>query len=147
MLTGFFVNTLDEKGRIAFPAKLKSLFTGDTLWVTRGADDCLWAFPPDTWQDFSEKVNGLPLMSKAGRVMTRRFIGASTAVQIDGSGRLAIPQDLRKTAKLSRNCVIIGMGDHCEIWDEETYNAMNGGPGAEEGQDFASIAEQFADLF
>jgi MraZ protein len=146
LLNGGFVNTLDDKGRVTFPAKLRSGFSGDTLVITRGVDHCLWLYPPELWQDFAEKLSNASSMRADVRKMQRHFLGWAIEAEIDKSSRLAIPQSLRDYAGLSRNCVIMGVGKRIEIWDEERYKAANGDNGDTEA-DIGTIAEQFVDLF
>jgi MraZ protein len=144
-LSGGFNNTLDEKGRVTFPARLKSGFSGDTLVMTRGFEKCLYLFPPDQWKSFEEKLENPPVMSKDWRKMQRHVLGWATESEIDKSGRLAIPQSLREYAFLNRDVIIMGLGKRIEIWDTEVYRETQGEK--EEGLELESIAEKFGLLF
>jgi MraZ protein len=146
MLSGGFVNTLDEKGRVTCPSKLINLFSGDSLWLTNGLDHCLWAFPPEAWDEFAQKLEKLPVMKSNARAVQRNFLGWAVQAELDKSGRLAIPQALREKAGLKKSCVMLGLGKRIEIWDEDAYNAATGCSGAD-GKDISALAEDFADLF
>ncbi|GMO34255.1 MAG: division/cell wall cluster transcriptional repressor MraZ [Termitinemataceae bacterium] len=144
MLNGGYNNTVDDKGRLSFPAGLRNGFSGSTLVITRGIDRCLWAYPEELWQSFAEKWESASPMLKDVRRMQRHFLGWACEAEIDKSSRLAIPQSLREYASITRNCTILGVGQRIEIWDADTYKLIN------EGEDDAGIAlaaEQFAEMF
>ncbi|GHV83557.1 transcriptional regulator MraZ [Spirochaetia bacterium] len=140
MLNGGANNTLDDKGRVTFPAALKKSFSGDVLILTRGIEGCLWAYSPEQWKIFSEYWERKSPMLKDVRRMQRHFLGWAQEVEIDKSGRLAIPQSLREYAKLTRNCTIMGTGQRIEIWDSASYEAYDEG---EDDNALAAMAEQF----
>ncbi|GHT51639.1 transcriptional regulator MraZ [Spirochaetia bacterium] len=144
MLNGGFYNTLDEKGRLSFPTALRGKLTSDSLVLTRGIDNCLWAYPPELWLPFAAKLESGSPMLKDMRKLQRHFLGWASELDIDKSSRLAIPQSLRTYAGLTRDCTILGVGQRIEIWDTETYDKVNGG---ESGEDIALAAEQFAEMF
>ena len=73
--SGEYNNTLDEKGRIMFPAKLRCLLPGSQIVITRGIDRCLWIFPPEEWALLSEKVmQSASLFQANSRLILRRLI-------------------------------------------------------------------------
>lgn len=123
LLTGEYRNTLDEKGRILFPSKLRSELSENSLIVTQGIDRCLWLYTPDEWNVFSEKIlkSASPFNEK-NRSVIRRIIAPAQEVEFDKSGRLSIPQTLREFANLSKDCVILGNIKYFELWDSESYN-------------------------
>ncbi len=124
LATGEFRNTLDEKGRISLPAKLRSGLTGNVLIVTQGMDDCLWVFAPERWQNLSEQIfSSTSLFHQQARNIQRRIIAPAQEVEIDKAGRIAIPQSLRKYARLEKECVVLGIARRIEIWDEGRYEA------------------------
>ncbi len=122
LLTGEFKNTLDEKGRLSLPVRLRSALSDSVLILTQGVDKCLWLFQPEQWQVFSRKVmdSTTPFHSRA-RLVQRGIIAPAQEVEIDKSGRIAVPQSLREYASLSRDCVILGIDKYIELWDAEEY--------------------------
>ncbi|MDR2468718.1 MAG: division/cell wall cluster transcriptional repressor MraZ [Spirochaetaceae bacterium] len=142
-LNGGFNNTLDEKGRVSFPARLKNGFSGDVLVITRGIEKCLYLFPPLEWKDFEEKLENPAAMSKDWRKMQRHFLGWATETEIDKSGRLAIPQSLREYAALGRNVIVMGLGKRIEIWDAALYKTAQG----ENDDSLEDIAERYGLVF
>lgn len=124
LATGEFRNTLDEKGRLSLPAKLRSSLTSSVLILTQGMDNCIWGFTPDSWQKLSEQIfESTSLFQQQGRAIQRRVIAPAQEVEIDKAGRIAIPQSLREYAKLEKECVVLGITHRIEIWDHETYKA------------------------
>lgn len=123
LLTGEYRNTLDEKGRIFFPAKLRTELSAGSLIVTQGIDRCLWLYTPDEWTVFSSKImeSASPFNEK-NRSVIRRIIAPAQEVEFDKAGRLSIPQTLREFARLSKDCVILGNIKYFELWDAESYN-------------------------
>jgi MraZ protein len=120
-------NTMDDKGRITFPSRLKQQFSGDTLKMTSGADTCLWLYPADEWPEIEEQLSSLPATREADKVK-RHILGNAVDAEIDKSARIAVPQELRSWAHLSRDCGVMGVGKRIEIWDAAVYDAyMNEG--------------------
>lgn len=122
MLTGEYKNTIDEKGRILFPSKLRINLSGNTLIVTQALDRCLWLYTPDEWKNLSSKIMGMTSpFNTQNRLVLRRLIAPAQEIEFDKSGRLSIPQSLREYASLSKDCVLLGIGKYLELWDAETY--------------------------
>lgn len=133
LLTGEYRNTLDEKGRILFPTKLRNeLFNKDdsnedseknVLIITQAIDRCLWLYTLNEWKVLSSKIMGAasPFNAKNNLVL-RHFIGPAQEVELDKSGRISIPQSLRAYANLSKECVLLGINKYIELWDAEEYS-------------------------
>ncbi|GMO14577.1 MAG: division/cell wall cluster transcriptional repressor MraZ [Spirochaetaceae bacterium] len=137
-LSGGHNNTLDEKGRVAFPARLKAELSCNNLVITRGIEKCLYLFSPDSWREFESKLQNPEVMSRDWRKMQRHFLGWASEAEIDKSGRIAIPQSLREYAGLERDLIVMGLGRRIEIWDAVYYRQSQG---EEEGLD--EIAERY----
>ncbi len=126
MLTGEYRNSLDEKGRLMIPAKLRTEISGNVMILTRGIDRarCLWLFPPDEWRQISEKLlDSTSIFQKQARLLHRRFIAPAQEAEIDKSGRITIPPPLREYGNLRKDCIVLGVLNRIEIWDEEDYKA------------------------
>ena len=124
MLIGEFEHSLDAKGRLIMPAKLREAI-GDKFVVTKGLDGCLFAFSIEEWSNFEEKLKSLPLSNRNSREFTRFFLSVETECEIDKQGRFLIPTNLRETASLQKEVVIIGVGTRIEIWNKEKWNSYN----------------------
>lgn len=122
LLTGEYRNTLDEKGRILFPAKMRAELTGNVLIVTQALDNCLWLYTPDEWKNLSSKLmESASPFNTQNRLVLRRLIAPAQEIEFDRSGRLSIPQSLRDYASLTKDCVILGINKYIELWDAESY--------------------------
>ena len=122
-LFGRYEMTIDAKGRLFFPAKQREKLEGSLLHVTRGLDDCLFAFTDSQWDSFLEKIGTLPI-TKA-RQTERYFVGNSFDAEMDEQGRIKIPPALRALAGLEKEVTIVGLRERLEIWDTARWNAMN----------------------
>ena len=120
MFMGEFHHTLDEKGRIILPSKIR-FELGENFIVTRGLDNCLYVYSEDGWNNIINKYKELP-NTKDARNFMRFFLSGATQNNTDKQGRLNISQSLIKYASLNRECIIIGVNDHLEIWSEENWN-------------------------
>lgn len=126
--SGEYFNTLDEKGRIAFPAKLRVNLAGDILIITKGMgnDRSLLIYSPKEWQKTIDELNKkLSIYNEKTRWLYRRFISPAREVIIDKNSRIAIPQSLREYANLKKECVFLGMNTVIELWDIDTYKSEN----------------------
>ena len=143
LLTGEYNNTIDEKGRLSFPTKLRTAVPGNVLMITKGSDHCLWLFTADEWESFESKVmnNASMMMAKSMQVV-RHFIAPAQPVEFDKNGRLSIPQSLREYANLSKDCTVLGVAKFIELWDAPTYKEYL----AESEESFREAAEEFNDI-
>lgn len=120
MLIGEYEHTIDAKGRLSMPSKLRRDM-GEAFIVTKGLDGCLFAFSQDEWKNFETKLKSLPLSDKNARNFVRFFLAGATECEIDKQGRFLIPGNLREAAKLEKEAVIIGVGTRLEIWNKEVW--------------------------
>lgn len=113
--------TLDGKGRIAMPSRhrevLAAMGVGE-LTVTKHPEGSLMIFPRPAWESFRDKVAALPMSASGWK---RIFLGNAMDVEIDGSSRVLISPELRASAGLVRDVMLLGMGSHFELWDSARY--------------------------
>jgi len=122
VLSGEFVNNIDEKGRILIPVKLRAIIGGDTVILTKSVDKCLWLFPVEEWKKVSENLmSAASILQSKARMIQRRIIGSAHETEIDKAGRIIIAPALRAFAEFKKECVILGINNHMEIWDQEVY--------------------------
>ena len=123
MFMGEFQHTIDTKGRLIMPAKLREKL-GEKFVVTRGLDGCLFGYPLSEWAVLEAKLNEMPLAKKDARTFVRFFYSAATECELDKQGRINLPISLRNHGNLTKNCVIVGVSNRIEIWDEERWHAF-----------------------
>ena len=124
MLMGEYEHTLDAKGRISMPAKLRKDM-GDTFILTKGLDGCLFAFSQEEWLNFETKLKGLPLSDKNARNFVRFFLAGATECEIDKQGRFLLVNTLREYAEITKEVIIIGVGTRLEIWNKDKWKKYN----------------------
>ncbi len=124
MLIGEYEHSLDVKGRLILPAKIREDM-GDKFIVTKGLDGCLFGFSQTEWVSFEEKLKTLPLTNKNARDFVRFFLSGATECEIDKQGRFLITSNLREYATLEKDAVIIGVGTRIEIWNKEKWKSYN----------------------
>ena len=141
MFMGEFQHSIDAKGRLIVPSKLREKL-GEKFVVTRGLDGCLFGYPLSEWEKLEEKLNEMPLAKKDARTFVRFFYSAATECEIDKQDRINIPVTLRNHADLTKSCVIIGVSNRIEIWDETRWQAFS----EEAEENFDEIAETMIDF-
>ncbi|MCR4953586.1 MAG: division/cell wall cluster transcriptional repressor MraZ [Treponema sp.] len=143
LLTGEYNNTIDDKGRVSFPSKLRTAVNQDAVIVTKGLDRCLWLFTSEEWESFQTKLLGNASMMKTKSLnVVRHFVAPAQLVEFDKNGRLSIPQSLREYANLSKDCTILGMAKCVELWDSQVYKDFQ----IETDSSFRESAEEFNDI-
>lgn len=120
-LTGEYSHTLDVKGRLFMPAKLRENL-GSCFVVTISMDKCLSVYSAESWKAFSEKSNA---MSYVQQRKMRPLFAYAARLELDNQGRILIPQTLRAFAGLSKNVTIVGCNNHAELWDSEAWRAVS----------------------
>ena len=124
MLIGEYEHSLDAKGRLIMPSKLRESI-GEKFIVTKGLDGCLFGFSKQEWTNFEEKLKTLPLTNKNARDFVRFFLSGATECEIDKQGRFLIVANLRQYASMEKDVVIIGVGTRIEIWDKKKWEEYN----------------------
>ena len=124
MLIGEYEHSIDAKGRLIMPAKLR-IDMGEKFIVTKGLDGCLFAYSQSEWANFEEKLKSLPLAQKNARNFVRFFLSGAVECEIDKQGRFLIPSNLREHASLDKEIVIIGVGTRLEIWNRELWTTYS----------------------
>lgn len=120
MFLGEYHHTIDGKGRLIIPAKFRQEL-GKEIVITRGMEKCLFVYSLKEWQKIVDKLNTLPFTKKDVRNFSRFFLSGATVVELDKQGRINITPPLTSYASLENDCIIIGVGERLEIWDEKTW--------------------------
>ncbi len=120
MFIGEFQHTLDTKGRVIIPSKLREGL-GERFVMTRGIDPCVSVYPLDEWNRTEEKLISNPITKKDFRALNRLMFSGAMEVELDKQGRALVPQYLREHASIDRNVMIVGVGDRVEIWSEDHW--------------------------
>ena len=120
MFIGEYSHTIDNKGRMAVPAKFRQNLKKGAI-VTRGLDNCLFIYTQSEWEKLVEKLSSLPLSQEKSRAFSRLTLAGAMDVAIDSQGRILIPEYLRKFANLKKDAIIAGLYNRLEIWDSSQW--------------------------
>lgn len=120
MFIGEFNHSLDQKGRLAIPAKFRRELLRGAV-VTRGLDNCLFIYTKKEWTKLAEKLSGLPLGQKDSRAFARLMLAGAMDVQIDSQGRVVVPEYLRSFAGINRKVIVAGLYNRIEVWDNAKW--------------------------
>ncbi len=120
MFIGEYQHHLDQKGRMAIPAKFRKQLQ-DGIVVTRGIDACLFVFAKAEWDKLAEKMSSLPLTQANSRAFSRLLFAGAHDVELDVQGRILLPDHLRRYAGIGKKAIVAGVFNRLEIWDEAKW--------------------------
>lgn len=120
MFLGEFEHSIDDKGRLTIPAKFRGELAAG-LVITKAIDACLWLYPNPRWAVLAAKIDALPLTDPNAREFRRQVYGGATDATPDRQGRVILPPGLRAYANIDSQAVIVGLHDHCEIWNPDRW--------------------------
>jgi MraZ protein len=129
--------TLDAKGRLSMPTRHRDVLSATAsglLTITKHPHGCLMVFPRPEWDLFRDRIAALPMSAQWWK---RIFLGNAMDVELDGTGRILISPELRSSAGITKDTVLLGMGNHFELWDKTSYEA----------QEAKAMQEQMPDVF
>lgn len=115
---------LDAKGRVSVPTRHRDVLqamAGGQLTITKHPHGCLMLFPRPEWERFRERIAQLPMSAQWWK---RIFLGNAMDVEMDATGRVLVSPELRSAAGLVREAMLLGMGQHFELWDKARYEAQ-----------------------
>ena len=115
--------SLDAKGRLSVPTRHRDVLSATAagqLTITKHPHGCLMVFPRPEWEKFRERIAALPMSAQWWK---RVFLGNAMDVEMDSTGRVLVSPELRTAAGISRDALLLGMGNHFELWDKATYDA------------------------
>ena len=141
MFIGEYNHNLDIKGRLAIPAKFRTILKKGAV-VTKGLDNCLFLYSQEQFKEIAEKFSKLPISQTKARAFARHMLAGAMDVEFDNQGRITIPEYLRKFANLKKNTIIAGLYNHLEIWDKEDWDKYK----TEIEKNSNAIAEELGEL-
>ncbi|OGY42904.1 MAG: cell division/cell wall cluster transcriptional repressor MraZ [Candidatus Buchananbacteria bacterium RBG_13_39_9] len=126
MFIGEYQHNLDEKGRLAVPAKFRAKL-GKGAVVTKGLDDCLFLYTMEEWKKLAPKLAAMPISKANTRAFARLMLAGAMDVQVDKQGRINLPEYLIQFCHLKKKAIIAGLYNRLEIWDEDNWNKYKKG--------------------
>ncbi len=122
MFIGEYRHALDDKGRLAIPAKFRAWLKNGGV-VTKGLDNCLFLYTKKEWAAIAGRLAALPFNKANDRALARHFLAGAMDLDFDSQGRLNLPEYLRSFANLKKKVVIAGLYNRLEIWDETAWSS------------------------
>jgi MraZ protein len=138
LFRGRFEHSFDEKGRIAVPAKFRDLLTDSTsdgTVIVTNFDQCLAGYSLKHWEELEKRIAALPQFDPVVVNFLRYFVSGATECQLDKAGRILIPANLRASAGIDKDCMIVGQLTKFEVWATDRWNPM-----------FGELSQQFVDI-
>lgn len=133
--------SVDEKGRVAIPAKMRAVLKPEakgTFTATRGFEQCIFLYPLDRWEEMEKQMMGLNMYQREARNFVRQILRWAEEVTLDKQGRVVLPRVLMEFAGITDRALIIGALDHIEIWDPATFERFVN----EQSLDYETLAER-----
>ena len=141
MFIGEYTYSIDDKKRLAIPAKFRNLL-GKKAVITRGLDNCLFLYPAKEWNNLADKLSKLPLSQADARGFARLMLTGAMDAKLDNLGRILVPDYLKDYGQLKKKVVIAGVFNRVEIWDERKWKMYK----TKTEKEVGDIAERLKEL-
>lgn len=144
MFYGEYEHTLDRKGRLVIPSKIREALKeayAEKLYITRGLDKCLFLFTEEEWKTQENKFKAMPFTKSEYRRFNRMYFSGAQEVVPDKQARILPAAYLKQYAGIKKEVVFVGVSNRVEIWDSSVWKKYS-----EESQGlFEEIAEKLTD--
>lgn len=121
LFLGEYDHALDDRGRLTIPRKIRQELATDEVIVSRGFDACIFGFDKESWEREASKQLEAPVTDEKARQVRRYMFAGAEKVEADKLGRILLPALLKEYAGITANVVVVGAGDHFEIWDKTKW--------------------------
>lgn len=122
MFLGSFEPNLMDRGRIALPKKIREELGSSRLILTIGFEKCIFGFTEKMWEEVTKPELSRPLFSdKEGRDLRRKMYSEAINIELDSQGRCVIPKIMMDFVSIENKLIVIGAGDHFEIWSKDGW--------------------------
>lgn len=140
MFFGNYEHTLDEKGRLVIPRKMRGE-CGPKVYILKGFDGALSIYKGITFEKMVKSLEELPFSKKDARAYQRIQLASACELDVDKAGRVQIPTQLLVRYEIGKDVMVLGVGDHIEVWNKDAYLRYE----KEMNDKFESIAETITD--
>ncbi len=141
MFIGEYNHNLDDKGRLAIPAKFRAILKKGAV-VTKGLDGCLFLYSKEQFAKIAANLAALPISQSKARAFARHMLAGAMDLEFDNQGRITLPEYLRLFSLLKKSVIIAGLYDHLEIWDEAAWKKYK----TQSEKNSNAIAEELGNL-
>ena len=139
MFMGTYYNSIDAKNRVIVPSRHRDNLGGRCV-LTKGLDTCLYIYTMEDWEKQMAKISELPESDPEIRAFIRSFFGSATECEFDKQGRILLPANLLDFAGMQKDAVIVGVGNHAEIWSSSKWEENNS------FDDIEDVAEEMGNM-
>lgn len=122
LFLGEYDHTLDDRGRITLPRKIRQELADLEVVLSRGFDTCIFGFDRTSWEKEAGRQLEMPVTDEKSRQLRRYMFAAAEKVEVDKLGRILVPALLKEYASVGQEVIVIGAGDHFEIWDKTKWH-------------------------
>jgi MraZ protein len=125
MFYGEYAHSIDNKGRLILPSRLRDAAKGNFIekfYITRGLDKCLFMFGEEEWKAVEQKFKGMSFTKQDSRKFNRLYFSGAVETLADKQGRILIPPYLKEYAQIKKDVVIIGVANRIEIWSKDLWH-------------------------
>jgi len=121
LFLGEYEHSLDDRGRVTLPRKIRQEITGEEVVLARGFEGCIFGFDKTSWEKEAGKHLDTPVTDEKGRQVRRYLFAGAEKVEVDKLGRILLPAQLKAHGSINKEVKVIGAGDHFEIWDTDKW--------------------------
>ena len=121
LFLGEYDHALDERGRVTLPKKIRQELNESDVVLSRGFDACIFGFDKESWEKEATKQLEAPVTEEKARAIRRYMFAGAEKIEVDKLGRILLPTLLKEYAHINRDVMVIGAGDHFEIWDTKAW--------------------------
>lgn len=121
MFLGEYKHNLTKGNRLALPSRIRGEIDSQEIVLARGFEACILAYQKSTWEEMSKAELAKPVSEEEARKIRRQLFSGAILIEIDQQGRIVMPKNLLDHAKIKATAVVIGAGDHFEIWEESSW--------------------------
>ena len=119
MLLNTYFHSLDPKGRIILPAKMREEL-GNHFIITQGLGErCICIYSAEEFEALAQRLKGVRI--RQNRQIYKALFAAAMEVDTDKQGRFLPSQILKDYAGINKEVAIVGQNDHAEIWDKDVW--------------------------
>ena len=125
---GQYTHSVDSKGRVSFPAKLRKSLNPqaqENFTILRGLEPCLYIYPQDEWQKVEDQLSQINSFTKEGRTVKRNFLRFAEDLSLDNQNRIPLPSQLTEWAGIEGKAIFIGSGERIEVWAPAKLEAVD----------------------
>jgi MraZ protein len=121
---GHYEHSLDSKNRLSIPARFRAAFSSGVV-LAKDPEPCVTIWPTERHESIIQRaLSGLNPMGSRYRTLSRFYQGNSWDMDLDAAGRVTMPPQLLGHAGLEKEVVVVGVGDHLEVWGRDRWSSQ-----------------------